>query len=139
MKARWWTGALLACLLPALASAGAPPRKAMRVFDQMHGNWAATMRWGSSEERLPFLALQARAEVDDFSLRRWEQVRISGYRERSRTIDAEGIMRVRTEVAVINVHTQTERMVTVEERWQWLPEQGGWRLVSGLPALWPDA
>ena len=139
MTSRAGLALLLAILLPVLASAQAPPRKAMRVFDQVHGAWGSAMRWGDSDERLPFLAGQARTALSDFDLRRWEQVRISSYRERSRAMDEQGRMRVRVEVGVINIHTQAERNVLVEEQWQWLPEQGGWRLVSGLPALWPDA
>lgn len=138
-RARWRGLVLLLCLLPLLAGAAGPGRKAMAAFDAVHGAWASAMRWGDTDERLPFLEESARAGLDDFTLGRWEQVRISGYRERGRVLDPSGVMRVRVEVGVINVHTQAERTVVVEEQWQWLPEYGGWRLLSGLPALWPDA
>lgn len=125
-------------LLPLLAVAASPPRKAMRSFDQVHVAWANAMRWGEAEEREPFLAAQAQAGLDDFQRRRWEQVRISGYRERSRTLQDDGRLRVRAEVSVINVHTQAERSVVVDEYWAWSPQLRSWKLDSGLPDLWPE-
>ncbi|MGN0858034.1 MAG: hypothetical protein ACI4NW_02450 [Stenotrophomonas sp.] len=125
-------------LLPLLALAANPPRKAMRSFDQVHVAWANAMRWGEAEEREPFLAAPALAGLDDLQRRRWEQVRISGYRERSRNLREDGRLHVRAEVSVINVHTQAERSVVVDEYWAWLPELRSWKLDSGLPDLWPE-
>jgi hypothetical protein len=129
---------LAGLMLPALLLAAEPPRKAMRSFDQVHAAWANAMRWGEMEEREPFLRAPAVAASDDFQRRRWEQVRISGYRERSRTLQADGRLRVRAEVSVINVHTQAERSVVVDEYWAWLPELRSWKLDSGLPDLWAE-
>lgn len=128
---------LLATLLPVLAMASTPPRKAMRAFDQVHIAWANAMRWGELEEREPFLAEQALAGLDDFQRRRWEQVSISGYRERGRQQTPDGRLHVRAEVRLVNVHTLAERSVTVDEYWRWLPEQRAWRL-DGMPDLWPE-
>ena len=125
-------------LLPLLAVAASPPRKAMRSFDQVHVAWANAMRWGELEEREPFLAATALAGLDDFQRRRWEQVRISGYRERARNLQDDGRLRVRAEVSVINVHTQAERSVVVDEYWSWSPQLRSWKLDSGLPDLWPE-
>lgn len=130
-----WLGVLL-CVLPLVASAAGPGRKAVRQFDVQHQAWAGVMRWGDMEERLAFLDSQVVNGLDDFSQSRWEQIRITGYRERGRSMDAEGRMRVRAEVAMVNIHTQTERSVVVDEHWQWLPGEQRWRLVSGLPDLW---
>mgnify|MGYP003519970374 FL=1 len=129
---------LLAGLLPLAALAAEPPRKAMRAFDQVHVAWANAMRWGELEEREPFLGEQAQAELDDFQRRRWEQVSISGYRERSRNLQPDGQLRVRAEVSVVNVHTLAERSVVVDEYWTWSPELRSWKLASGLPDLWPQ-
>ena len=140
-RAGIWGLVLLAllALLPFVAAAAEPGRKARAAFESTHNAWAGAMRWGDNEERLAFLDVLAQDGVDDFSLRRWDQIRISGYRERARRSDPQGRVRLRAEVGLINIHTQAERTVVVEELWEWLPEQGGWRLVSGLPALWPDA
>lgn len=140
MSRQWVRGALLLAglLLPALLLAAEPPRKAMRSFDQMHVAWSNAMRWGEMEEREPFLGAASLAGLDDFQRRRWEQVRISGYRERSRNLQADGRLRIRAEVSLINVHTQAERSVVVDEYWAWMPELRSWKLDSGLPDLWPE-
>lgn len=129
---------MLLCLLPLLAGAAAAPgRKAVRAFESVHLAWANAMRWGTLEEQEPFLSASAAGQLDDLQRGRWSQVRISGYRERGRTLQAGGDMRVRAEISLINVHTQTERSVLVDEQWHWEPDAGGWKLVSGLPDLWP--
>lgn len=128
---------LLAALLPLLAQADSVPRKALRGFDEVHRAWANAMRWGEGEEREPFLSVSGHQALDDFQRRRWEQVSISGYRERGRQQTPDGRLHVRAEVRLVNVHTLAERSVTVDEYWRWLPEQRVWRL-DGLPDLWPE-
>lgn len=126
---------LLGLWLPALVLAG-PPRKALRAFEGTHLAWANAMRWGTLEEQLPFVADNSAAgPLDDLQRRRWEQVRISGYRQRARALLPDGDMQVRAEINLINVHTQTERIVLVDEQWRW-HDEGGWKLHSGLPDLW---
>ncbi len=134
----WGLAILLAGVLPLLAMAANPPRKAMRSFDQVHLAWANAMRWGELEEREPFLSEQALAGLDDFQRSRWAQVSISGYRERARSLQPDGRLRVRAELSVVNVHTLAERSVVVDEYWTWLPEDRSWKLASGLPDLWPE-
>ena len=134
----WWLVIVLAGVLPLLAMAANPPRKAMRSFDQVHLAWANAMRWGELEEREPFLSEQALAGLDDFQRSRWAQVSISGYRERARSLQPDGRLRVRAELSVVNVHTLAERSVVVDEYWTWLPEDRSWKLASGLPDLWPE-
>ena len=134
----WGLAILLAGILPLLAMAANPPRKAMRSFDQVHLAWANAMRWGELEEREPFLSEQALAGLDDFQRSRWAQVSISGYRERARSLQPDGRLRVRAELSVVNVHTLAERSVVVDEYWTWLPDSRSWKLASGLPDLWPE-
>lgn len=134
----WGLAILLAGILPLLAMAANPPRKAMRSFDQVHLAWANAMRWGELEEREPFLSEQALAGLDDFQRSRWAQVSISGYRERARALQPDGRLRVRAELSVVNVHTLAERSVVVDEYWAWSPEDRSWKLASGLPDLWPE-
>ena len=134
----WGLAIVLAGVLPLLAMAANPPRKAMRSFDQVHLAWANAMRWGELEEREPFLSEQALAGLDDFQRSRWAQVSISGYRERARSLQPDGRLRVRAELSVVNVHTLAERSVVVDEYWTWLPEDRSWKLASGLPDLWPE-
>ena len=111
----WGLAILLAGILPLLAMAANPPRKAMRSFDQVHLAWANAMRWGELEEREPFLSAQALAGLDDFQRSRWAQVSISGYRERARSLQPDGRLRVRAELSVVNVHTLAERSEVVDE------------------------
>ena len=134
----WGLAIVLAGVLPLLAMAANPPRKAMRSFDQVHLAWANAMRWGELEEREPFLSEQALAGLDDFQRSRWAQVKISGYRERARNLQPDGRLRVRAELSVVNVHTLAERSVVVDEYWTWLPDSRSWKLASGLPDLWPE-
>ena len=131
----WWLAILLAGVLPLLAMAANPPRKAMRSFDQVHLAWANAMRWGELEEREPFLSEQALAGLDDLQRSCWAQVSISGYRERARSLQPDGRLRVRAELSVVNVHTLAERSVVVDEYWTWLPDSRSWKLASSLPNL----
>ena len=134
----WWLAILLAGVLPLLAMAANPPRKAMRSFDQVHLAWANAMRWGELEEREPFLSEQALAGLDDLQRSCWAQVSISGYRERARSLQPDGRLRVRAELSVVNVHTLAERSVVVDEYWTWLPDSRSWKLASGLPNQRPE-
>ena len=67
---------------------------------------------------------------------RYRQVQVSSYRERSSSMDAEGMLERRIEMGVINRNTQAERTVLVTERWRWDPEAKRWWQMQGLPDLW---
>lgn len=128
-------GLLLATATPWAADIG---RKQRRLLEETQLAYGATIRWGSMEDALGYLdPAQRRADPpSEFQLRRYAQLRVSGYRERSTAALPDGTVERRVEVAVINVNTQAERMVGVVERWRWDPKAGRWWQTAGLPDLW---
>jgi len=129
---------LLGLLLAAPAHADGPSRKQRMQLEDIQNAYASTIRWGNVEDAVGFLDPEQQREhpPTDFDLRRYEQVRISSYRERSRATLPDGLMERRVEVGVINNNTQAERIVTVVERWRWDPEAKRWWQTAGLPDLW---
>lgn len=129
-----------AVLLLAAASAGAAElsRKQRQQLEEIQNAYGATIRWGSMEDALAYIDPEVRREqpLTEFERRRYEQVRISAYRERGTNPLPDGTYERRVEVGVINVNTQAERMVGVVERWRWDAESKRWWQVGGLPDFW---
>jgi hypothetical protein len=75
--------------------------------------------------------------VTDLELKRYEQVQITAYRERSSSADKKGGVALRDiEIGVVNRHTQAERTVRYREEWRWDEATKNWWLMSGMPDLW---
>lgn len=124
---------LLACGTTALAKS---------KMDQLQSNqyaWAGAIRWGDFEGALSLVdpAYREAHPVSDLELKRYEQVQITAYRERSSSADKKGGVALRdVEIGVMNRHTQAERSVRYREEWRWNEQDKNWWLVTGLPDLW---
>lgn len=131
---------LPALLLLAAASAGAAElsRKQRQQLEEIQTAYGATIRWGSIEDALGYIDPEVRKAqpLTEFERNRYEQIRISGYRERTTSPLPDGTYERRVEVGVINVNTQAERTVGVVERWRWDPQVKRWWQVGGLPDFW---
>ncbi len=127
---------LLSCA--GLAQAAELSRKQRNALEEVQTAYGATLRWGSIEEAMAYLdPVQRQADPPSaFELRRYEQVRVSGYRERGSLRLPDGTIERRVEVGIINVNTQAERNVGVVERWRWDPEAKRWWQTAGLPDYW---
>jgi len=124
-----WTG---------LAQAADLSRKQRNALEEVQTAYSATLRWGSIEEAMAYLdPEQTKANpISEFQLRRYEQVRVSGYRERGSLRLPDGSIERRVEVGIINVNTQAERNVGVVERWRWDEAAKRWWQSGGLPDYW---
>lgn len=130
---------LMACLLAAASVHAADiSRKQRKLLEETQIAYAGVIRWGTMEDALGYLdpVQQKQNPPTEFELGRYDQIRISGYRERTSATLPDGTMERRVEVGVINVNTQAERTVTVVERWRWDPDAKRWWQSAGLPDLW---
>lgn len=130
---------VLGCVLAATTVQAADlSRKQRTLLEQTQIAYAGVIRWGTMEDALGYLdPVQQKAHPPtEFELSRYDQIRISGYRERTSAAMPDGTMERRVEVGVINVNTQAERTVTVVERWRWDPQAKRWWQTAGLPDFW---
>ena len=129
----------LPLLLAALTVHAAGLSRAQRTkLTQAQEAYVAAVRWSDFDAAEGFIDpdyLQAHP-LGDMQRERYRQVQVSSYRERSSSMDAEGILERRIEMGVINRNTQAERTVLVTERWRWDPEAKRWWQMQGLPDLW---
>ncbi|GAB3043760.1 hypothetical protein [Stenotrophomonas tumulicola] len=125
-------------LVSAASLAGDISRKQRKQLEDIQTAYASTIRWGSMEDALAYLDPEQRKAdpLSEFELRRYSQLRVSSYRERSTAALPNGIVERRVEVGVININTQAERTVGVIERWRWDPDTKRWWQTNGLPDLW---
>ena len=134
------TKTLLLAVLALLIAAG--PAFARGKMDQLQANqyaWSGAIRWGDFEGALSLVdpAYREAHPVSDLELKRYEQVQITAYRERSSSADKKGGVALRdVEIGVMNRHTQAERSVRYREEWRWSEKDKNWWLVTGLPDLW---
>ena len=129
----------LPLLLAAMSLQAAGPGRAQRAkLAQTQAAYVAAVRWSDFEAAENFIDPQQRQAhpLGDVQRERYRQVQVSSYRERSSSMDAEGILERRIEMGVINRNTQAERLVMVNERWRWDPEAKRWWQAAGLPDLW---
>ncbi|HBS62675.1 MAG TPA: hypothetical protein DEB32_08135 [Stenotrophomonas sp.] len=113
-------------------------RKQRTALEEVQNQYGSTIRWGNAEDALGYLDPDYRKAhpLTDLQLRRYEQIRVSSYRERSTAALPDGTVERRVEIGVINVNTQAERTVVVKEVWRWDPQAKRWWQAGGLPDLW---
>ncbi|MFI8718753.1 hypothetical protein ACIGHF_12845 [Stenotrophomonas sp. NPDC077464] len=115
-------------------------RKQRVELEKTQTLYASTIRWGTTEEALPYLDPKYTKEhpLSDLELRRYEQVKISGYRPLENVNMPDGSVGRSAVVGVINLNTQAQREVTVKEIWRWDAEDKRWLQANGLPNLWQE-
>ncbi|HCQ45557.1 hypothetical protein [Stenotrophomonas rhizophila] len=124
----------------ALAAKEKLTRKQRVELEKTQVAYASTIRWGTTEEALPYLDPEYTREhpLTDLELRRYEQVKISSYRAGDNVNMPDGRVGRPAVVGVINLNTQMQREVTVKEIWRWDAEDKRWLQANGLPDLWQE-
>lgn len=124
----------------ALAAKEKLTRKQRVELEKTQTAYASTIRWGTTEEALPYLDPEYTKEhpLTDLELRRYEQVKISSYRAGENVNMPDGTVGRTAAVGVINLNTQAERAVSVKEIWRWDAEDKRWLQANGLPDLWQE-
>lgn len=101
--------------------------------------WSGAIRWGDFAGARGLVDPETieQQPLTELELRRFEQIKISYYRDQgaSRNLEA-GTATRNVEIGVINRHDMTERVVDYRETWRYDPQAETWWVTSGLPDLW---
>lgn len=129
----WAALALAALLLAGCATGG----KRTEALERQQYAYSAAIRWGDFEGAWNLVDPEVREArpMSDLEFQRYEQIRVSGYRELASQADADTAVR-EIQIGVINQHTMAERTVRYTEAWRYDAEAGRWWLSSGLPDFW---
>lgn len=132
----WWGAGLLCCLLLAGCSSMGSKGEALH---RAQYDWSAAIRWGDFEGAWTLVDPEYRQQhpLGDIELARYQQIRISAYRDRAARA-SENTAEREIEIGVINRHTLVQRSVRYTERWRWDEQAQRWWIRDGLPELWPD-
>ncbi|MHC9083659.1 hypothetical protein ACYX7E_01340 [Luteimonas sp. RIT-PG2_3] len=131
----WLLLAFAATWLGGCASAGTA--KQGDALQTAQYAWSAAIRWGDFEGALNLVDPRYREAhpITALELQRYEQIRISSYREgASRAGESE--MQRDVQIGVVNRHNMAERTVRYTERWRYDPVAKAWWIADGLPNLW---
>mgnify|MGYP006900029796 CR=1 FL=1 len=131
---------LLASVFVDATAAEKLSRKQRKELLEVQESYAATLRWVGIQDALSFIDPEYRKAhpLTELELSRYDQVKVSGYRERDASALPNGTAERRMEVNVVNQNTQSERTIVVRETWRWDKERKRWWQTSGLPDLWPE-
>jgi hypothetical protein len=135
--------ALFACLLllvSAFAADDALAKKNKSSNKQRERalyDYASTIHWSEFDKAVAFLDPEWLKEhpVTDLDLARYKQVQVSGYDVRTVTLQPDGSFDQVVEIRLINLNTQTERMITDHQHWRWDVPTKHWWLTTGLPDI----
>ena len=132
------TRPLLASLLAALMLAACAGGKKMSELEQMQYIYSAAVRWGDFEGAWNLVDPEYREQnpMSELEFKRFEQIRISGYRELAAQAFTDDTAAREIEIGVINRHNMAERTMRYTEQWRYDPEAGQWWVSGGLPDLW---
>lgn len=134
---RQTTPLILSCLLALAGCASSSP--AATALDASQYAWSGAIRWNDFGGALNMVDPRLRAQdpLTDLERQRYEQIKISSYRDIGADRDIEAGIAVRSiEIGVINQHTMEQRQVKYRESWRWDEANKTWWNTSGLPDLW---
>jgi len=118
------------------ACTGGPGTRADALERALY-DYSAAIRWNQFEvaaESVDPAALE-REPLTAFELERLRQTRITGYTVLASRPTADGGVAREVELRLVNVHTQTERVLRVRETWRWDADSRRWLQAEGLPRL----
>ncbi|MBK8283487.1 MAG: hypothetical protein IPK97_00650 [Ahniella sp.] len=134
------TRLLLPALLAALLAGCPNSRSDEKALENTLTAFASEFRWGEDIERVfayfdPEDADKLRPKP--LELERWKQYRVIGYREQPVVWNGENSAAQRTELELVNRHTQITRNLRLTTLWRYDDEAERWYLDSPLPTLSP--
>jgi len=127
----------LACLLAALVLSACGGKK-MSELERLQYIYSAAVRWGDFEGAWNLVDPEYREAnpMSDLEFKRYEQIRISAYRELAARSSPDGTAAREIEIGVINRHNMEERSLRYTEQWRYDADTGQWWVSGGLPNLW---
>src|SRR5690625_605760 len=128
----------LACLLIMLVSAGCGGSNKTSDLRRLQYAYSAAIRWGDFEGAWNLVDPEYREAnpMTELEFKRFEQIRISGYRELAARSLADDTALREIEIGVINRHNMAERTVRYTEAWRYDEPTRQWWVSAGLPDLW---
>jgi hypothetical protein len=137
MKRRIPLLSLFAILLAVCAGGDAFAKSMNKLRDLALYDYASTIHWSEFDKAQEFLDPEWRAAhpLSDLDMSRYKQVQVSGYDVRTSSYDADGSYNQVVEIRLVNVHTQTERVLTDHQHWRYDKASKHWWLTTGLPDL----
>lgn len=132
------TRPLLACLMAAVLLAACAGGKKTSELERMQYIYSAAVRWGDFEGAWNLVdpEYRERNPMSELEFKRYEQVRISGYRELAARSFPDDTAAREIEIGVINRHNMAERSMRYTEEWRYDPATRQWWVSGGLPDLW---
>lgn len=127
----------LACLLAALLLSACGGNRTDEL-ERMQYMYSAAVRWGDFEGAWNLVDPEYREAnpMTELEFKRYEQVRISAYRELAARSFPDGTAAREIEIGVINRHNMAERTLRYTEQWRYDEDARQWWVSGGLPDLW---
>ena len=99
-------------------------------------DYAGAIRWNRPDAAAKWLDPEIEAiRVKPIDLERFAQVQVTGYEVKGSEQISENEYAQVVELRLVNVHTQTERVVLDRQIWRYDAEPRQWWLTTGLPKL----
>ncbi len=138
---RRWLYVLMVVVLGLMLAAPASAvgkRKKNSQLESMQLAYATAIRWGAFEEAWQLVdpAYRDAHPMSELAFERYQQVQISGYTDKTTSVEPDGSVIRTIELRVINKHTMAERTERYREQWRWDDASKRWWLAAGLPDLW---
>jgi hypothetical protein len=130
--------ALFVALLLAACATG-PGTRAERLERTLY-DYSGAIRWSEFEGAYSLIdpAVRESRPLSDFEFERLKQVQVTRYEVVASTALPDGGVAREVEIALINRHTQAERVVRVRETWRFDETSQRWWQTEGLPDFAPD-
>ncbi|MCB1561089.1 MAG: hypothetical protein KDI75_08355 [Xanthomonadales bacterium] len=95
----------------------------------------SAIRWGDIDTAWRMVDPEYREAhpLSSIDRSRYDQYSVSGYYEQGRSETADGVLHQVVQIALINRHTQTEKVMVDQQSWRWDEATETWWLTSGLP------
>ena len=125
---------LLAGLALLALLAGCSGNTRQTALDRTLYAYHSAIRWGDIDSawRMVEPAYRESHPLSSIERGRFDQYSVSGYYEQGRGETADGIVQV-VQIALVNRHTQVEKVMVDQQNWRWDEATETWWLTSGLP------
>lgn len=99
--------------------------------------YANVIRWMDIETAFTYMDPETREQQvpSELELSRWQQFRVTGYREGPVQMLSESEARQNVEISMTNRHNMAERVIRDSQVWVYNEKDKRWFLTSGLPDI----
>lgn len=132
--------ALAVALSLLLAACGTGPGTRAESLERALYDYSGALRWSQFEGAYGMIdpAVREARPLSDFEFERLKQVQVTRYEVVASAALPDGGVAREVEIALINRHTQAERVVRVRETWRYDEAAQRWWQTEGLPNFAQD-